>query len=160
MSRTRGFISRASWQSCDVFQKKAGLLLLRLLVAHVSACGYIFALQVKWWLCPPVDDYMPIQLFPYHPYKPRTIPPFGKVCALLFKEFLSSSCRPSPYLCNLVADYRYYQQRHGHHFLSRDGFGLTLACPDYRTTRTGYSSPTGSRARSFSNDGSDVARVY
>ncbi|EPT32392.1 Sodium:neurotransmitter symporter family protein [Toxoplasma gondii ME49] len=136
--------------------RNSGLALV--VVAYAAAALIIFIPQVHWWLCPPAEDYMPIKMFPHHPYKPPPATPLTRSISRLFQEFLTSSTEMSPHLTGLVADCRMQHQRQtqllretalAHHGDGSEAYrGPGGSLPDMRV-----------RGRSYgSNDGSDIAR--
>ncbi|PFH31795.1 hypothetical protein BESB_022870 [Besnoitia besnoiti] len=85
-------------------------------VRHVGIATVVFAYLVlflapvipklRWWVCPPPEDYMPAYMFPVHVYRPPRVPPLGNAVARLFAEFSASSRTTSRFLYSVVADYK------------------------------------------------------
>ncbi|PFH31796.1 Sodium:neurotransmitter symporter family protein [Besnoitia besnoiti] len=140
--------------------RNAGLALV--IITYVVAAGILFIPRVHWWVCPPPEDYMPIKMFPHHPYRSPPPVPLMRSLSRLFREFLSSSYKTSAYLSGIVTDYRLHQQRQGVP-LRETGLSLQGAAQGAEVFRT---APTSSlpadvqgRMRSqISNDSSEVVR--
>ncbi|PHJ25677.1 sodium:neurotransmitter symporter family protein [Cystoisospora suis] len=111
-----------------------GVLLV--LLAFLLFFSVPFIPKLKWWVCPPPEDYMPISMFPLHTYHPPPRVTFCQAVSHLFKEFSSSSRHTSPHLIDLVSDYKRHQ------LVARRGTTAARGTSEYLATRPGrrYSS--------------------